>query len=95
MRGGERLYSSGGEDPRHSDGIPRRRLITEFPHPRRAKEEAWEFLKDHQYLLREAREKGMDVVAWTKRHGTEILLGAGAAAIIGAVIIRKHKQRKK
>lgn len=52
------------------------------------------------HLLKEAKRRGKDIVAFATSHGREIIVGAGVASLVtaataGGIILYKHRYRRK
>lgn len=86
-----------GEHPADEANMPGVIFVDNRPSPRGLREKGRAFLDQHPEILKGARKKKQDVVAFVSSHGTGILIGVGVAATaigIGAVIFRRSRQQK-
>lgn len=96
---GEELVTSAGYPP-GIEGIPGAVRIDDVANPIGLFEIARDYISQNRLIMRLAKKRGKDMVAFATSHGREIIIGAGVASIVtaataGGIILYKHRHRKR
>ncbi len=85
------------ETPKGLEDIPQIYLVDKVPLGGSSfRKKVDVFLKEHNDIVKRAENSGKDIVAWTRAHGTEIVVGVGIASTLGAVgLVIHHYIEKK